>query len=102
MAIRAKKMSRHCLPVSYQNQIPSRPGRGIGVSLPSLHSQGFSARTLTGLKGISSGDNDVLSCGQVARVVSALRKASHVLSIDRQHKAEIAPKICDPRNDQLT
>src|SRR6266496_4279282 len=102
MAIKAKKMSLHSLPVPYQNQIPSRPGCRVGVSLPSLYSYGFSPRTLTGLKGINPGGNDVLACRQVPIVVSALRKAPHVLSVDRQDKAKIAPKICDPSNDQMT
>ena len=57
---------------------------------------------LTGLKWISSGGNDVLPCRQVAAVVSALGKAPHVLAIDGQDKAEIAPEICDPVNEQMT
>jgi len=44
----------------------------------------------------------VLACRQVPIVVSALGKASHVLSIDRQDKAEIGPKIRDPGNEQMT
>src|SRR6266516_6165989 len=102
MAIRAKEMCQHCLPVSYQDQISSRPGCGIGVGLSSFYSYGFSPRTLTGVIGINSGDKDVLACRQVPIVVSALGKASHVLSVDRQDKAEIAPEICDPSNDQMT
>src|SRR6266436_3201795 len=102
MAIKPKKMCRHSLPVSYQNQIPARPGCGIGVGLPSLYSYGFSPRTLTGLKGINPGGNDVLPCRQVPIVVSALGKAPHVLSVDRQDKAEIAPIVCVPSNDQMT
>jgi hypothetical protein len=54
---------------------------------------------LTGLKGINSGGNDVLTCRQVATVLSALGKAPHVLAIDGQDKAEIAPEISDPSND---
>jgi hypothetical protein len=57
---------------------------------------------LTSLKGINAGGNYVLACWQVATVLSALGKAPHVLSIDGQDKAEIAPKICDPSNDQMT
>src|SRR6266480_6603860 len=102
MAMRAKKSSRHKLLISYQNQIPSRPGCGIGVGLSSFYNQGLSPRTLTGLIGINSGGKDVLACRQVPIVVSALGKASHILSVDRQDKAEIAPKICDPSNDQMT
>src|SRR5437868_2800958 len=102
MTIRAKKMCRHSLRVPYQNQSPSRPGCGIGVGLSSFYIYGFSPRTLTGVIGINSGDKDVLACRQVPIVVSALGKASHVLSVDRQDKAEIAPKICDPSNDQMT
>jgi hypothetical protein len=67
-----------------------------------LYSYGFSPRTLTGLKGINAGGNYMLACRQVPIVVSALGKASHVLSIDRQDKAEIAPKICDPIDEQMT
>jgi hypothetical protein len=67
-----------------------------------LYSYGFSPRTLTGLKGINAGGNYMLACRQVAIVVSAFGKASHVPSIDGQDKTEIAPKICDPSNDQMT
>src|SRR6266480_3958250 len=102
MAIKAKKMCRHSLTVSYQNQIPARPGCGIGVGLSSFYSYCFSRRTLTGLIGINSGGNYVLACRQVAAVVSALGKASHVLSIDGHGKTETAPKIWDPVNEQMT
>jgi hypothetical protein len=88
--------------VPYQNQIPARPGCGIGVGLPSLYSYSFSPRTLTGLKGINAGGNYVLARRQVPIVVSALGKAPHVLSIDGQDKAEIAPEVCDAINEQMT
>src|SRR5437667_12794495 len=102
MAMRAKKSSGHYLPVPYQNQILSRPGCGKGVGLPSLYSQGFSPRTGTGAVGIDSGGKAVLACRQIAVVVSALRKASYVLAIDGQDKAEIGPKIWHPVNEQMT
>jgi len=70
--------------------------------VPSLYSYSFPRRTLTGLIGINPGDNDVLTCRQVATVVSALGKASHVLSIDGHGKTETAPKIWDPVNEQMT
>jgi hypothetical protein len=70
--------------------------------LPSFDVQSFSRRTGTGLIGINPGDNDVLACRQIATVVSALGKASHVLAVDGQNKAEIAPKVCDPVNEQMT
>src|SRR5439155_18149503 len=82
IALRAKKMSQHCLRVSYQNQIPSRPGCSIGVGLSSLYSHGFFPGPATSAIGINSGDKNVLACRQVARVASALGKASHVLAID--------------------
>src|SRR5439155_6974568 len=102
MAIRAKKMCRHSLRVFYQNQIPARPGCRVGIGLSSFYSHNFSPRTGTFTIGISSGDNDMLACRQVATVLSALGKASYVLSIDGHDKAEIAPKICDPSNDQMS
>ena len=52
--------------------------------------------------GINPGDNDVLACRQVATVASAFGKASHILAINRHDKAEIAPEICDPVNEQMT
>jgi hypothetical protein len=57
---------------------------------------------LTGLKGINPDDNHVLACRQVATVTSALGKASHILAINGHHKAEIAPKVRDPVNEQMT
>jgi hypothetical protein len=57
---------------------------------------------LTGLKGFNPDDNDVLACRQVATVTSALGKASRILAINGHYKAEIAPKICDPVNEQMT
>src|SRR6266403_5814522 len=102
MAIRAKKMCWHCLLVSYQNQIPSRPSRCIGVGLASFYSQGFSPRTGTDAIGINSSDNDMLACGQVAVVIPALGKASHVLAIDGHDKAKIGPKVGDPINKYMT
>src|SRR5436190_3435721 len=100
-AVRTKQTWQHCLPVSYQNQIPSRPGCSIGVSLTSLHSHSFFPRTRTGAIGINSSRNYVLACRQVATVLCALGKASHVLAIHRQDKAEIFPKICHPGNDHM-
>ena len=70
--------------------------------MPSLYSYGFSRRTLTGLIGINPGDNVVLACRQVAAVVSALGKASHILSIDGHGKTETAPKIWDPVYEHMT
>src|SRR5207247_7089805 len=81
MAIKAKKMSPHSLPVPYQNQFPSRPGCRVGVSLPSLSSYGFSPRTLTGLKGINPGGSEVLPCGEVPIVVWGLGKLAVVLCL---------------------
>jgi hypothetical protein len=75
-------MSQHSLRVLYQSHIPSRQACGKGIGLPSYDVQSFSRRTGTGLIGIKPGGNDVLACRQVARVASALGKASHVLAID--------------------
>src|SRR5436190_23889800 len=102
MAMRAKKSSWHYLVVPYQSQILSRPGCGIGVGLPSLYSQGFSPRTGTGTVGINSSGNYVLTCRQIAVVISALSKTSYVLAIDGQDKEEIGPKIWHPVNEQMT
>src|SRR5882724_6239405 len=82
IALRAKKMSQHCLMVSYQNQIPSRPGCSIGVGLSSLYSHCFFPGSATSAIGINSGDKNMLACRQVATVLCALSKASHVLAID--------------------
>ena len=68
--------------VLYQSHIPSRQTCGKGIGLPSFDVQSFSRRSGTGLIGINPGCNDVLACRQVATVVSALGKASHVLAID--------------------
>jgi hypothetical protein len=81
-AIRARQTWQHCLPIPYQNQIPSRPGCRIGVSLASFYSHGFSPGTRTNTIGINSSGNYVLACRQVATVLCALGKASHVLAID--------------------
>ena len=91
-----------CLRIPYQNQIPSRPGCGIAVGLSSFYSQGLSPRTGTGLMGFSPGGYDVLSGRQIATVVSALAKASHVLAIDGHDKGQILPKIRDPVNEHVT
>jgi hypothetical protein len=88
--------------VPYQTQIPSRPGCRIGVGVPSLYGQGLSARTCTGLMGISPDGYDVLAGRQIATVVSALAKGSHVLAIDGHDKAQILPKIRDPVNEHVT
>ena len=52
--------------------------------------------------GINPGDNGVLACRQVATVASALGKASHILAINGQDKAEMDPEVCDPINEQTT
>ena len=67
-----------------------------------MYSQGFSPRTGTGAVGIDSGGNYMLTCRQVAVVVSAFTKASYVLAIDGQDKEEIGPKIWHPVNEQMT
>jgi hypothetical protein len=102
MAIRAKKMCRHCLLVPYQNQIPSGPACGKGVGLTGLYSQGLSPRALPAWIGINPGDYDVLACRQVATVVSAFGKASYVLAINGHYKAQIRAEVCDPINEQMT
>jgi hypothetical protein len=89
------------LRISYQNQIPSRPGCSERVSVASLYSHSFFSGTGTGLTGIAPDGYDVLTCRQVARVASALAKASHVLAIDGHDKADIFPKICDPIDDHM-
>jgi len=95
-------MCWHQLPVPHESHIPSRQACGKGIGLPSFDVQSFSRRTGTGLIGINPGDNDVLACRQVATVVSALGKASHVLAIDGHDKAKIGPKVGDPINKHMT
>ena len=87
--------------VPYQNQIRSRPGCGVGVGLPGFYSQGYSPRTGIVKVGIRSGGNCVLTCRQVAVVVSA-SVASYVLAIDGQDKEDTGPKIWHPVNEQMT
>jgi hypothetical protein len=70
--------------------------------VPSLYGHGLSPRTGTALIGINPGGNDVLTCRQIATVISALGKASHVLAIDGHNKAQIGAKVCDPINEQTT
>jgi hypothetical protein len=52
--------------------------------------------------GISPDGYDVLAGRQIATVVSALAKGSHVLAIDGHDKAQILPKIRDPVNEHAT
>jgi hypothetical protein len=50
--------------------------------------------------GISPDGYDVLPGRQVATVVCALGKGSQVFAINRDDKAQILPKICNPVNEQ--
>ena len=68
--------------VTYQNQVLSRPGCSIGVSLASFYSQSFFPGTRISAIGINSDGENVLTCRQVAIVVSTLAQACHVLAID--------------------
>jgi hypothetical protein len=52
--------------------------------------------------GINADGNLVLTCRQIAAVTSALAKASHILAVNKHDKAEIAPEVCDPVNQQMT
>jgi hypothetical protein len=52
--------------------------------------------------GVNADLNRVLACRQVATVMSALGKASHILAINIHDKAEIGPEVCDPINEQMT
>jgi hypothetical protein len=49
--------------------------------------------------GINADGNLVLACRQVATVISALAKASHILAVNKHDKAEIAPEVRDPVNE---
>ena len=69
--------------------------------MSSLYSHGFFPGTRPSAVGVNPGGKDVLACRQVATVLCALGKASHVLAIHRHDKAEIFPKICDPGNDHM-
>ena len=73
---------RSLLLVTYQSQVLSRPGCSIGVSLASYYSQSFFPGTRISAIGINSDGENVLTCRQVAIVVSTLAQACHVLSID--------------------
>ena len=90
------------LRILYQTQISSGPGCSVRVGLPSLYSQGLSPWTGTGLMGFTPDGYDVLPGRQIATVVSALAKASHVLAIDGHDKGQIFPKIRDPVNEHAT
>ena len=88
MAMREKKMCRHCLGILYETHVLSRPGSGVGVGLSSLYREGLSRRDSTGLKRIDSGNKEVLTWRQVAAVVLALSKGCHVFPVDRQDKGD--------------
>jgi len=90
------------LRVPYQNQLLSRPCSSVGVGLPGFYGQGFSRRTLTTRIRIYPGRKGVLACRQVAIVISAFSKASHILAIDRYDHAQIGSEVCDPINDHMT
>jgi hypothetical protein len=68
--------------IPHQSHFSSRQACGKGIGLPSFDVQSFSRRTGAGLIGINPGGNNVLACRQVATVVSALGKSSHILAID--------------------
>src|SRR5262245_19595542 len=68
--------------VLYQSHTPSRLACGIGIGLPSFDVQSFSRRPDTGFIGTNPSGNGVLACRQIAAVMSALGKASHVFAID--------------------
>jgi hypothetical protein len=57
---------------------------------------------LSGRIGINLDGNHVLACRQVATIASALGKASHILAVNKHDKAEIAPEVCDPVDEQMT
>jgi hypothetical protein len=67
-----------------------------------LYSQGLSSWALPARIGVTPDDNDVLTCRQIATVISALGKASHIMAINGHDKAEIAPEVCDTVNEQMT
>jgi hypothetical protein len=52
--------------------------------------------------GINADGNLVLACRQVATIASALGKASYILAVNKHDKAEIAPEVRDPVNEQMT
>src|SRR5215510_14616076 len=64
--------------VLYQSHAPSRLACGIGIGLPSFYVQSFSRRPDTGFIGTNPSGNGVLACRQIATVMSALGKTSHV------------------------
>src|SRR5215831_18614315 len=68
--------------VLYQSHFPSRLACGIGIGLPSFDVQSFSRRKDTGFIGTNPSGNGVLASRQVAAVMSALGKGSHVFAID--------------------
>src|SRR5262249_60252654 len=74
--------------VLYQSHAPSRLACGIGIGLPSFYVQSFSRRPDTGLIGTNPSGNGVLAWGQVATVMSALAKTSHLSPIDLEDKDE--------------
>ena len=92
----------HLTLVPHQSQTLSRPGCSVGICLPCVYCQGQSSWALPARIGISGDDNLVLTCRQIATVTSAFGKASHILAINRHDKAEIAPEVCDPVNEQMT
>jgi hypothetical protein len=67
-----------------------------------LYSQGLSSWALPARIGITPDDNGVLTCRQIPTVTSALGKASHIMAINGHYKDEIASKVRDPVNEQMT
>jgi hypothetical protein len=67
-----------------------------------LYCQGLSSWALPAWIGVTPDDNDVLACRQIATVISALGKASHILAVNGHDKAEIASKVRNPVNEQMT
>src|SRR5262249_30426176 len=90
------------LRVPYQPQIPSRPGGCEGVGLPSLYVDGLSPRPDTTASGFSAHGEAVLACRQIAPVIIALPKTSHVLAINGYDKGYGLPKIRDAVNKHVT
>jgi hypothetical protein len=67
-----------------------------------LYSHGLSARTGTGAIGINPDGEAVLARRQVAIVIIALGKASHIFAVNGYDKAEIGSEVCDPVNEDVT
>ena len=67
-----------------------------------MYVDGLSPRPDTAASGFSAHGEAVLACRQIATVIIALAKTSHVLAINGYDKGHVLPKIRDAINEHMT